>query len=142
MGDEAGRYEIRLKGHLDGRWAAWFEGLTPEGVKHQRWYKHVAMGRNIRTVDDLPILLTKKQAHHFLHAPDDFDIPSALRWAVITDLGGDERLVRSILQTRIGTAFIRCSIPPTTVPSSIFSSTRSSCPWSPTHWQTYRASRL
>ena len=21
-------YEIRLKGHLDGRWADWFEGLT------------------------------------------------------------------------------------------------------------------
>ena len=27
MGEGAG-YEIRLKGHLDGRWAAWFEGLT------------------------------------------------------------------------------------------------------------------
>jgi hypothetical protein len=22
------RYEIRLKGHLDGRWAAWFDGLS------------------------------------------------------------------------------------------------------------------
>jgi hypothetical protein len=22
-----GRYEIRLKGHLEARWAAWFEGL-------------------------------------------------------------------------------------------------------------------
>jgi hypothetical protein len=25
---EAGRYEIRLKGHLDNRWASWFDGLT------------------------------------------------------------------------------------------------------------------
>jgi hypothetical protein len=25
---EAGRYEVRLKGHLDARWAAWFDGLT------------------------------------------------------------------------------------------------------------------
>jgi hypothetical protein len=25
---EAGRYEIRLKGRLDSRWAAWFDGLT------------------------------------------------------------------------------------------------------------------
>ena len=25
---EAGRYEIRLKGHLDTRWAAWFDGMT------------------------------------------------------------------------------------------------------------------
>ncbi len=23
-----GRYEIRLKGHLDARWAAWFDGLN------------------------------------------------------------------------------------------------------------------
>ena len=23
-----GRYEIRLKGHLDNRWSDWFEGLT------------------------------------------------------------------------------------------------------------------
>ena len=22
------RYEIRLKGHLDSRWAAWFDGMT------------------------------------------------------------------------------------------------------------------
>ena len=25
---EAGRYEIRLTGHLDARWAEWFDGLT------------------------------------------------------------------------------------------------------------------
>jgi hypothetical protein len=25
---EAGRYQIRLKGHLDGRWSDWFDGLT------------------------------------------------------------------------------------------------------------------
>lgn len=25
---EAGRYEIRIKGHLDARWSAWFDGLT------------------------------------------------------------------------------------------------------------------
>jgi hypothetical protein len=26
--DESGLYEIRIKGHLDIRWANWFEGLT------------------------------------------------------------------------------------------------------------------
>ena len=26
--DGSGLYEIRLKGHLDDRWAEWFEGLT------------------------------------------------------------------------------------------------------------------
>jgi hypothetical protein len=29
---EAGRYEIRLAGHLDARWAAWFDELT---VRHE-----------------------------------------------------------------------------------------------------------
>jgi len=28
----SGRYEIRLTGHLDARWAAWFDGLT---VSHE-----------------------------------------------------------------------------------------------------------
>jgi hypothetical protein len=26
--DESGRYEVRIKGHLDDRWAEWLEGLT------------------------------------------------------------------------------------------------------------------
>jgi hypothetical protein len=25
---DRGRYEIRVEGHLDARWAAWFDGLT------------------------------------------------------------------------------------------------------------------
>lgn len=25
---EGGRYEIRIKGHLETRWAAWFDGMT------------------------------------------------------------------------------------------------------------------
>jgi hypothetical protein len=25
---EAGRYEIRIEGHLETRWAAWFDGLS------------------------------------------------------------------------------------------------------------------
>lgn len=27
-GHEPGPYEIRLQGHLDARWAAWFDGLS------------------------------------------------------------------------------------------------------------------
>jgi hypothetical protein len=33
---EAGRYEIRIQGHLHSRWAAWFDGLSltnePDGT--------------------------------------------------------------------------------------------------------------
>jgi hypothetical protein len=108
----ASRQFRSLLGHLIARYevptfleAAWMEGLTAEGIRHQGWYKLVAGGRNIRTATDLPVPLTKRQAHHFLLAPDDFDIPSAFRWAIILDMGGDERLVRSILGTPVGTAF-------------------------------------
>lgn len=27
---EPGYYEIRLQGHLDGRWASWFDGMSVE----------------------------------------------------------------------------------------------------------------
>ena len=30
---EDGRYEIRLRGHLETRWAAWFDGMT---LSHER----------------------------------------------------------------------------------------------------------
>jgi PcfJ-like protein len=84
---------------------AWLEGLTAQGVVHQRWFIHVAQGQNIRTATGLPISLTRKQANHFLEVPDDYDIMGGFRSAQITDLGGSERLARSILSTRIATDF-------------------------------------
>ncbi len=85
--------------------SAWLEGVTAEGLIHQDWFIQVGQGGNIRTADGLPIPLTKKQAHHYLRAPDDFDVMGAFRWAQIIDLGGTERLVRSVLGTRLGTGF-------------------------------------
>ncbi len=84
---------------------AWLEGLTPKGVVHQRWFLHVAQGQNIRTAVGLPVPLSKRQAHLYLQAPDDFDVLTAIRWAQVLDLGGDERLVRSVVATCIGTEF-------------------------------------
>jgi hypothetical protein len=85
--------------------AAWMEGLTPDGVVHQGWYSHVAAGGSIRTAKGLPLPMTRRMAHHFVTAPDDFDIPAAIRYAQVLGLGGDERLARSLLATRIGTSF-------------------------------------
>ena len=75
--------------------AVWFEGLTPEGVQHQDWYLHIAGGKNIRTAEGLPVSLTKKQAHHYLRAPEDIGIVAAFRWAKVIELGGDDWLARA-----------------------------------------------
>ena len=40
---EPGQYEIRLKGHLDARWAAWFDGLSL--TQGERWHnRHSRLG--------------------------------------------------------------------------------------------------
>src|SRR5262249_41232569 len=85
--------------------SAWMAGLTPESIKQQGWYKHVGRGQNIRTASDLPLPLSKRQAHAFLSAPDDMDILTAFRWALVIDSGGDDRLVRSLMTTQIGVTF-------------------------------------
>ena len=28
VGEPSGQYRVRVKGHFDGRWATWFDGLT------------------------------------------------------------------------------------------------------------------
>jgi hypothetical protein len=81
---------------------AWYAGATGNGIKEQRWFIHVGIGQNIRTASGLPIPMTKKMAHYFLQAPGEFSIPAAFRWAQVINMGGDERLVRSILSTRLG----------------------------------------
>jgi hypothetical protein len=85
--------------------AAWTEGLTPDGVKYQGWFKHVGAGRNPRNAKDLPFPMTKKTAHHLLRSPDDLGIMAAIRYGQVLAMGGDERLARSLIGTRIGTDF-------------------------------------
>jgi hypothetical protein len=109
---DAGTQFSSLARHLLARYdvprfldAAWRAGLTAEGVRQQNWFKLLGAGRNLRTADDLPLPLTRRMAHHFLQAPPDFDIPAAFRHAQVLALGGDERLVRSLLGTRLGTDF-------------------------------------
>ena len=85
--------------------SVWLEGLTEQSLVHQRWFIHVAQGQNIRTADGLPIPLTRKQAHHYLQAPGDFDVLGEFRWAQIVQPGWSNRLVRGVLWTRLRTDF-------------------------------------
>jgi len=135
---------------------AWLEGLTPKGVVHQRWFLHVAQGQNIRTAVGLPVPLSKRQAHLYLQAPDDFDVLTAIRWAQVLDLAGTSgwsgrswrpASARSSGTTSSGSRCSagwspsRCSTGFTTVPLSITCTTGSSSPRCPTRMQPCPVSR-
>lgn len=84
--------------------SVWFQGTSSDASRRQRWYRHVGIGKNIRTAD-LPIPLTKRMAHHFLEAPNDSSMEQALRWGQVIGLGGDPRLAKAILATRLAEDF-------------------------------------
>ena len=81
--------------------SVWFNG----NGAHQNWFKHIGAGQNIRTAPDIPILLTKKMAHHFLKAPRHYTVEEALRWGQVHALGGDKYLVDALRQTRLTQTF-------------------------------------
>lgn len=107
----AGRQFAGLARHLFAHWpvpsfmdSVWFKGDGDEALRQQSWFLHVGRGENIRTTD-LPLPFTKRMAHHFMQAPSDLTMEGALRWGQIRGLGGDERLVRKIIGTRLGSSF-------------------------------------
>lgn len=81
--------------------AAWFEGATADARRHRLWFRHIGIGRNIRTAD-LPISLTSRAAHLFLLAPGDLSIDAAMRWGQAQAIGAEPRLCRAIVASRLG----------------------------------------
>ena len=73
----------------------------PESSKEIKWFLHIAQGKNIRTAEGLPFPLTKKQAHLFLTAPNNYDIDSAFLWATVLALGGPPVLSDALLGTKL-----------------------------------------
>jgi hypothetical protein len=84
--------------------SVWFRDQNAESVRQQGWYKHIGLGRNIRTAD-LPLPYTKRMAHLFLQAPDHFAVEMALRWGQVRGLGGSEVLATAVASTRLGRSF-------------------------------------
>ena len=68
-----GRYEIRIKGHLDARWAAWFDGLA------------LAHGSDGTTVLDGPVA-DQAALHGLLQKIRDLGLPLIS----VTALGDDQ----------------------------------------------------
>ena len=91
------KYEVPA--FMDSCW----EGTTVS--KYVEWFILIGQGQNIRTMEGLPIPLTKKEAHYVMQSPKDLDIPQAIRYGQILNLGGDERFFRQVLRTRIAVEF-------------------------------------
>ncbi|EAY30650.1 hypothetical protein M23134_03288 [Microscilla marina ATCC 23134] len=74
---------------------AWHKG----NVVHIDWFIHLGKGQNIRTAPNMYAHLTKKMAHHFLQAPADYTIEEALTYGQVTALGGDDLLIKQLLNS-------------------------------------------
>jgi hypothetical protein len=84
--------------------SAWFRGPSDSAQQQRTWYVRLARGESPRALD-FPIALSRRMAHHFLSAPSDCSIEAALKWAQIRAYGGDARLARQVLSSRIGADF-------------------------------------
>lgn len=80
---------------------AWFEDPAQRGTIHQAWFIHLATGGSVKKLN-LPLKLTHRMEHLFIHAPPSGTIERNLRWAQVIGMGGDHALARGILKTRLG----------------------------------------
>ncbi len=85
---------------MDG---VWFLEPSTTSRQQQKWFRHLAMGGNIRGTD-IPVRLTKAMARHFSLAPDHYSVEEALRWGQVRGWGGDKDLVRVVISTRLGSS--------------------------------------
>lgn len=84
----------------------WFKDCTGDfgrGRIHFDWYIHLGLGQNIRTAQGLPIPMTKMMAHHFCKAPEKYDVIEAIRWGQVHALGGDARISKALIGTKLAT---------------------------------------
>lgn len=68
---------------------------------HQEWYIHLGEGHNIRTAKFIPFEMTKRMAHFFMMAPQDYSIQEAFHYGKILALGGHRPLVDALRPTLI-----------------------------------------
>jgi hypothetical protein len=103
--DDAREWARSLAAHLFAEYptpdfllAAWFSGCGVRAEEYRDWWVHLAGGGKLEQVR-FPAPMTHRAAHFFLLAPDDFSIPSALRYGQIRALNGPEALARAASET-------------------------------------------
>lgn len=64
--------------------------------KYREWYIRLSKGESLRK-QKFKIPITKKMAHFFGMAPEDYKVEQAVTWAVVLSEGGDKRLVNEFI---------------------------------------------
>lgn len=72
---------------------------------YAQWFIHLAQGGGVRKLHNCPVKMTAKMAHQFMFTPPQYNVTEALRYAQIMNMGGNERLVKTLLATRLGQYF-------------------------------------
>ena len=84
--------------------SVWFTGWGKRNAEWRKLFLFVSRGHNLRRAN-LPVPYTKKMAHCFMQAPPQLTVNQALRWGQVLGLGGNERLARTLLGTRLEGSF-------------------------------------
>lgn len=74
--------------------------------RYRDWYVHLGRGYNLRTAK-CPITVTKKIAHAFLHAPDDFTVEQALRFGQLSAFGANRNAINATVATQLARSFVQ-----------------------------------
>jgi hypothetical protein len=69
------------------------------------WFIHLGQGGSVRHLPQCPINMTAKMMHWFMQTPPQYSVPEALRYAQIKTMGGCERLVKTVLGSKLGQSF-------------------------------------
>jgi hypothetical protein len=85
------------------------EEVWLSGGKAYEWefdlYIFMGMGGSPRKFDKLPVPISKRESHYFQNAPDNYSTVEALLYGKVKALGGNEHMVRAIMESRIYRAF-------------------------------------
>jgi PcfJ-like protein len=105
--------EASLAAHLLARWpvpvflaAAWHAADDDAWAEaKRRWYVAHAAGASFRSLDGLPITMTRAMEHVLLASKPHMDITAALRRAELLGLGAQPWLMRAVLASRVALDF-------------------------------------
>lgn len=80
--------------------SVWFDPDEKSAEAGRLWWLTLAAGGSLRTLS-LPIMLTQKERHAFLTAPDTLMASAALRWAQARGRGATVAAAKAMLNSRL-----------------------------------------